>query len=163
MATCFSVPNIQRDTVPASDRRTLWNWMFPKNKMRVINSTKFRCYVIVSPTRELDLTSIDIQKLGGINYEKNGASVQEQSTGIQPETMILFELETKKVYVTVFIEVVGGWVRWRRNKCVKAYRDDFIINEHKCLYATPCGTDINEIVGARYTNEEFMELFKKKE
>lgn len=147
---CLCVPNIERDTVPARDRRTMWRYMFPKNEIRVINTTDYKAYVIVTPTRDFDMTSLNVQRLGGIRYEENGATIQEQSSGIGPETDLLFELETKKVYVTVYINLEDGWVRWRRKKCVKAYRDDFVINIK----------DPELVVGVRYTEEEFMNLLK---
>jgi len=130
--------------------------MFPKRVVRVLNRSEYRGYVIISPTRESVLSTVSIPKVGEVNYENNAVTIQKQRKSLEPESDIEFSIETKKVYVTVFIEIdEDKWVCWRENICVNACRDDFIIKRLNKM-------DLKSVVGAHYTYKEFEELLKKK-
>ena len=153
---CFPMLLKSRDTRPANDRRTLWKWMFPVKEICISNFSDYKGYVIISPTQESDISTVNIPKVGGVKYENNGVTIQKQSKGVAPGVEEKFTLETKRVYVTVFIQVRNDeWVCWRENIYVNACRDDFIIKELDYM-------DLEKVVGARYTYKEFMELLKKK-
>ena len=153
---CFPMLRKIRDTTPAYDRRGVWRWMFPKRVVRVLNRSEYRGYVIISPTRESVISTLTLPKGGGVNYENNAVTIQKQSKGVAPGVEEKFSLETKRVYVTVFIQVLKDeWVCWRENICVNAYRDNFVIKNIK-------DAELDDVFGARYTHKEFMELLKKK-
>ena len=153
---CFPMLRKIRDTTPAYDRRGVWRWMFPKRVVRVLNRSEYRGYVIISPTRESVISTLTLPKGGGVNYENNAVTIQKQRKSLEPESDVEFSIETKKVYVTVFIEIdEDEWVCWRENIYVNACRDDFIIKKLNDM-------DLEKVVGARYTYKEFEELLKKK-
>ena len=153
---CFPMLLKSRDTRPANDRRTLWKWMFPVKEICIFNYSHYRGYVIISPTRESVISTVNIPKVGGVNYENNAVTIQKQSKGVVPGVEEKFTLETKRVYVTVFIQVrEDEWVCWRENIYVNAYRDNFVIKNIE-------DAELEDIVGAHYTHKEFMELLKKK-
>ncbi len=153
---CLPMLRKSRDTVPANDRRTFWKWMFPVKEICISNFSDYKGYVIISPTQESDISTVNIPKVGGVKYENNGVTIQKQSKGVAPGVEEKFSLETKRVYVTVFIQVCKDeWVCWRENICVNAYRDNFVIKNIK-------DAELDDVFGARYTHKEFMELLKKK-
>lgn len=145
-----------QDTTPAHDRRGVWRWVFPKRVVRVLNCSDFKGYVIISPTQQSDVSKVNIHKVVEVNTENNGVTIQNQRKPLEPMSELLFSIETKKVYVTVFIEIdEDRWICWRENIYVNACRDDFIIKKLT-------DKDLKKVIGASYTYKEFMELLKKK-
>lgn len=130
--------------------------MFPVKEICIFNYSDYKGYVIISPTHESDISTVNITKVGGVKYENNGVTIQKQSKGVAPGVEEKFSLETKSIYITVFIQVdEDEWVCWRENIYVYALRDNFVIKNIDDV-------ELEEIVGARYTNKEFSELLKKK-
>jgi hypothetical protein len=121
---CFS---FNRDTVPAKDRRTWKNYFFPNNEMRVINKSDYEVYAIISPTANFKLSELNIQRLGGVKFENNGVTIRSQGSGIKSDDNWILTVETKKVYITVFVRTEHGWIQWKKNIYVNTRRDDFMI------------------------------------
>mgnify|MGYP000158440691 FL=1 len=141
---CFS---FNRDTVPAKDRRTWKNYFFPNNEMRVINKSEYEVYVIISPTANSKLSELNIQRLGGVKFENNGVTIRSQGSGIKPDDNWTLTIETRKVYITVFVRTEHGWIQWKKNVYVNTRRDDFMIKH-----------DIEPHGRKFYTDDEFDKL-----
>lgn len=142
---------LNRDTVPAKDRRTWKNYFFPNNEMQVINNSNYEVYAVISPTANFTLSELNIQRLGGVKYENNGVVTRSQSSGIKPEDNWTLTIETKKVYVTVFIRTEHGWVQWKKNIYVNTRRDNFMVKH-----------DVEPRGRKFYTDDEFDKLIGEK-
>lgn len=138
---------LNRDTVPARDRRTWKNYLFPNNEMRVINKSYYDVYAIISPTANFKLSELNIPRLGGVKYENNGVVIRSQSSGIKPNDNWTLTIETKRVYVTVFVRTERGWVQWKKNIYINTRRDDFMIKR-----------DLEPHSRKFYTDDEFDKL-----
>ena len=141
---CFS---FNRNTVPAKDRRTWKNYFFPNNEMRVINKSDYEVYAIISPTANFKLSELNIQRLGGVKFENNGVTIRSQGSGIKPDDNWTLTIETRKVYITIFVRTEHGWIQWKKNIYVNTRRDDFMIKR-----------DIEPHGRRFYTDDEFDKL-----
>jgi hypothetical protein len=95
--------------------------------MRVINNTEYEAYVIVSPTANFKLSELNIHRLGGFKFENNGVTIRSQCSGIKPDDNWTLTIETRKVYITVFVRTKHGWIQLKKNIYVNTRRDDFMI------------------------------------
>ena len=115
--------------------------------MRVINKSDYEVYAIISPTANFKLSELNIQRLGGVKFENNGVKIRSQGSGIKSDDNWTLTIETRKVYITVFVRTEHGWIQWKKNIYVNTRRDDFMIKRD----IEPHGRKI-------YTDDEFDKL-----
>jgi len=115
--------------------------------MRVINKSDYEVYAIISPTANFKLSELNIQRLGGVKFENNGVTIRSQGSGIKPDDNWTLTIETRKVYITIFVRTEHGWIQWKKNIYVNTRRDDFMIKR-----------DIEPHGRRFYTDDEFDKL-----
>ena len=100
-----------------------------RRNIRINNSCDKKAYVIITPTPITSITSIGVEKLGNIQYERQGEYKSEEMM-ILPGKEKFFELETSKIYISVLIEVEDcKWRQWRKNRLIDAKKVDYNISK----------------------------------
>lgn len=118
--------SLTKSRVPTADRGILHKIGIRRN-IRIRNSSERNAYVIVTPTPIKSINSIGVERVGNIQYEQHGEYKSEEMK-IIPGKEKFFELETSKIYITVFIEVSDGqWKQWRKNRLINAKTTDYNI------------------------------------
>ena len=93
----------------------------------ITNLCNKKAYVIITHTPIKSMSNISIDSVGSIEFTEKGEYKSEEML-IIPGKHKHFELHTKKIYITVFIEVEkDNWKQWRKNRLINSSTTDYQI------------------------------------
>tara|TARA_Y100001970_G_scaffold282486_1_gene395413 strand:+ start:501 stop:911 length:411 start_codon:yes stop_codon:yes gene_type:complete len=107
--------------------------------IHISNDSDNKAYVIVAPTPIKSISGIGVNKIGTVEFEKSGDYKSEEMV-ILPGKIKEFELETVRIYVSVWIEIeTNVWRQSRKNRLINSSRNDYVITQDmvdECINTT---------------------------
>lgn len=76
--------------------------------IKVYNHTSEKAYVILSPTPIVSISSLNVEKIGGVGVNKSGEHKCTKSF-ISPNSYRKFQLENSQIYYTVLFQDGSKW------------------------------------------------------
>jgi hypothetical protein len=102
-------------------------------KIKINNISGQYAWVILSPTPIHTLSSIGIAKIGNLSMSRVGGEIKCQQFGITNNNEKEYELDSNRIYYTVFFNCDGNW------KC--PYRDRIIDAKNYNITLLPKNVD----------------------
>ena len=132
-----NVKNVINSVLPKNDARlqskvSAKNTKFAKKigltkDIYISNVCDKKAYVIITPTPIKSISNINIDGVGSIEFTEKGEYKSEEML-IIPGKHKHFELHTRNIYITVFIEVEkDNWKQWRKNRLINSRTTDYQI------------------------------------
>ena len=114
---------------PMARRRGFSDILGIRRKLRIENVSDVKAYVIISPSPITFVSSLGINKIGDIQFEKSGSYVPQKLMVI-PGNEKIIDCDTKNVRITIFLEVERNtWKKYKENIKVNVTRRDYIITK----------------------------------
>ena len=98
---------------------------FTRN-INITNSSCQKAYVIIASTPITSVSNISVDGVGSLQFEKQG-DYKTQEMLILPGKTKFFELHTKKIYVSILIQVDDEWKQWRKDRLINSGVNDYQI------------------------------------
>ena len=99
---------------------------FTRN-INIINSSDKKAYVIIASTPITSVSNLTVDRIGSVQFEKRGDYKTQEMLILSGKTKF-FELHTKKIYVTILIEVEENhWKLWRKDRLINSGENDYQI------------------------------------
>ena len=112
-----------------------------KKEIQITNNSGRTCHLTISPTKIKTIQSLDINKIGNVQFEHDG-TVREQEMIILDKAIKTICLDTKNVYITIMIEIQPGvWRYCKKNRRVNSSRYDYNITPQSIQESFKMNTD----------------------